>query len=245
MATFIQLDDPGREETPPRLREDLRQRHPRAAAITEFGTALTALKIKQRSAAQWFRTSERNIRRWTSGTRRTPTAVMVTVRLMLAGKVGPADVELAAISAAEGSCGPPGFIGVSARTNGHAKPRLPAPHLVGPELEPEPTPEPPALTTAAAQILALGPGSCRWPIGDPQRAGFSFCGRPTIAQPYCEQHRAAAYLAPPRHATRSGFVLMQPLRPSAPLSRARPAPSLTSPAAPLAPSITQRARAQC
>src|SRR5215471_8558226 len=74
----------------------LRQRRPRAAATTEFGVALATLGIKQHSAARWFHTSERNIRRWKSGTRRTPPGVMVTVRLMMAGKVGPADVELAA-----------------------------------------------------------------------------------------------------------------------------------------------------
>jgi hypothetical protein len=108
---------------------------------------------------------------------------MVTVQLMMAGKVGPADVELAAAS-------------ISGRTNGHAKPRPPTPRLVGSELELEPAPEPPALTTAAAQVLALTANGCRWPSGDPQRPGFCFCGRPTVAQPYCARHRAAAYVAP-------------------------------------------------
>src|SRR5262245_47084236 len=96
MATFIQSGDPGREKTPPRLRKDLRQRRPRAVVSTEFAAALAAFGIKQRSAAQWFRTSERNIRRWKSGTRKTPPGVAVVVRLMLAGKVTIADVELAA-----------------------------------------------------------------------------------------------------------------------------------------------------
>src|SRR5262245_7296478 len=80
-------------------------------AATEFGAALTTLGIKQRSAAQWFRTSERNIRRWKSGARRTPPGVIVTVRLMMAGKVGPTDVELAAAS-------------ISTRTNDDAEGEL-------------------------------------------------------------------------------------------------------------------------
>src|SRR5262245_31365521 len=91
MAIFVHSGAPERGEIP------LRQRRPRVAAMTEFDAALTTLGIKQRAAAQWFRTSERNIRRWKSGARRTPPGVMVTVRLMLAGKVGPIDVELATV----------------------------------------------------------------------------------------------------------------------------------------------------
>jgi hypothetical protein len=185
---LVQLNDPGREETPPRLREDLRQRRARAAAATEFGAALTTLGIKQRSAAQWFCTSERNIRRWKSGTRKTPPGVMVTVRLMLAGKVGPADVELAAAS-------------ISGRANGHAKPKPPAPRLVGPAPAPtalarvEPAPADPG-RTIGEKILALAPGSCRWPLNDPRHPDFCFCGREVVEPPYCKEHRRAAYLGP-------------------------------------------------
>src|SRR5215813_11362825 len=93
MATFIQLGDPEREETPPRLREDLRRRRPRAAATTKFGQALAALKINQRIAARWFCTTARHIRRWEDGTRKTPPAVAVVVQLMMAGKVTVADVD--------------------------------------------------------------------------------------------------------------------------------------------------------
>ena len=183
MAILVQSGDPGREKTPPRLREDLRQRRPRAAAVTEFDAALTTLGIKHRSAAQWFRTSERNIRRWKSGARRTPPGVMVTVRLMMAGKVGPADVELAA--------GP-----APARTNGRAKPEPPAPQRA------EPAPKQSAsarakTATLAEKLLALVPGTCRWPCGDdPQHPDFYFCSAPTAKPPYCPRHRAVAYLAP-------------------------------------------------
>ena len=182
MATFIQSGDPGREETPPHLRDDLGRR-PRAAAATEFHKTLDALGIKQRSAAQWFHTSERNIRRWKSGTRRVPPGVMVTLQLLMAGKVGPADVELAAAAAA-----------ISVRANGHAPP---TPRLVEPAPAPtalarvEPTPADPG-QTIGEKILRLGPESCRWPLGDPLDANFRFCGRPAVAQPYCNEHRVIA-----------------------------------------------------
>ena len=51
MATFIQSGDPGREETPPRLREDLKQRHQRATAADEFRAMLNALGLTPRHAA--------------------------------------------------------------------------------------------------------------------------------------------------------------------------------------------------
>lgn len=36
---------------------------------------------------------------------------------------------------------------------------------------------------------------CRWPIGDPSRAGFTFCDRfALVAKPYCEVHCEAAYV---------------------------------------------------
>src|SRR5262245_59851 len=153
--------------------------------MTEFDAALTTLGIKQRAAAQWFRTSERNIRRWKSGTRRTPPGVMVTVRLMMAGKVGPADVELAAA------------VPVSGRTNDHANPEPPPPVLGGAPPEPlvEPAPADPG-QTIDEKILALGPGSCRWPLNDPRHPDFCFCGREVVEPPYCKEHRRAAYLAP-------------------------------------------------
>ena len=35
---------------------------------------------------------------------------------------------------------------------------------------------------------------CRWPIGDPDEAGFSFCGRSVDgARPYCQGHSRLAY----------------------------------------------------
>ena len=35
---------------------------------------------------------------------------------------------------------------------------------------------------------------CRWPIGDPDEAGFSFCGQSVEGQrPYCHGHSRLAY----------------------------------------------------
>ena len=90
MTIFVHSNAPEQGEVP------LRQRRPHAAAVTEFGTALNALEIKQRSAARWFDTSERNIRRWKSGDRRTPPAVGIVFRLLVDRKITVRDVEEAA-----------------------------------------------------------------------------------------------------------------------------------------------------
>ncbi|HTX48148.1 MAG TPA: GcrA family cell cycle regulator [Caulobacteraceae bacterium] len=36
-------------------------------------------------------------------------------------------------------------------------------------------------------LVRLGAHACKWPIGDPKCADFSFCGRPTDGR-YCEAH---------------------------------------------------------
>jgi GcrA cell cycle regulator len=37
--------------------------------------------------------------------------------------------------------------------------------------------------------------SCCWPLGEPGRPEFHFCGDPTVpAKPYCEEHVALAYV---------------------------------------------------
>jgi GcrA cell cycle regulator len=51
--------------------------------------------------------------------------------------------------------------------------------------------------TLAEMVAALTATSCRWPHGDPQHPDFRFCGSPVTASPYCEEHRAVAYLTPP------------------------------------------------
>lgn len=48
-----------------------------------------------------------------------------------------------------------------------------------------------------ADLAALPRRACRWPIGDPKAAGFSWCGAPAPQGPYCPDHRARAYRASP------------------------------------------------
>jgi hypothetical protein len=166
----------------------LRRRRPRATATTEFGAALIALRIKQRSAARWFGTSERNIRRWKSGDRHTPPAVGIVLRLLIAQKITVRDVEEAAalIPARSGSAKgePPARLraelGACAKT-----------------------------ATLVEQICALTAERCHWPVGDPKSPNFFFCNAPTIEPPYCPRHRDAAHMPQPSSKTvsahRPGF----------------------------------------
>lgn len=51
-------------------------------------------------------------------------------------------------------------------------------------------PDEPGLATS----VTLEAHMCRWPIGDPDEAGFSFCGRSVEGQrPYCQGHSRLAY----------------------------------------------------
>jgi GcrA cell cycle regulator len=52
--------------------------------------------------------------------------------------------------------------------------------------------------TGSATVLTLGSHMCKWPIGDPSSASFSFCGRASTDGPYCVQHARVAYQAQPR-----------------------------------------------
>ncbi len=59
----------------------------------------------------------------------------------------------------------------------------------------------------SATVLTLGAHMCKWPIGDPSRDGFSFCGRRTGGDegPYCTDHARLAYQpAQKKGASRSG-----------------------------------------
>lgn len=60
----------------------------------------------------------------------------------------------------------------------------------------KPLPEPvPFVTVARIGLLQLNSQTCKWPIGDPQAAGFGFCGHaPRENSPYCEYHARAAYV---------------------------------------------------
>jgi GcrA cell cycle regulator len=56
-------------------------------------------------------------------------------------------------------------------------------------------PAPPSPVAALMLPLRqLRDDQCRWPIGDPRKAGFGFCGRQKAAGvPYCAHHAAIAY----------------------------------------------------
>ena len=58
----------------------------------------------------------------------------------------------------------------------------------------------PAAIYGGDRLAELPDHACRWPIGDPSQADFSFCGAPraSVLSSYCPQHMARAYNpAPP------------------------------------------------
>jgi hypothetical protein len=185
MAILIQSGDPGRKEIPPRLREDLRRRHSRAAAADEFRETLGTLGIAQHRVAQLFGVGPRSVRRWQYGDRRVPCGVGIVLRLLAAGTVTVAQVEQAAVP-------------VPTQTNGSAKPAPLAPLFVEPASEQSALARAKAATladpglTTAEKVFALTAKACRWPYGDPGRPDFRFCGSPVVTKPYCEHHRAVA-----------------------------------------------------
>ena len=61
-----------------------------------------------------------------------------------------------------------------------------------------PSPQVACEEPGSATVLTLGSHMCKWPIGDPSRDGFSFCGRASSDGPYCVQHARVAYQAPAR-----------------------------------------------
>jgi GcrA cell cycle regulator len=43
------------------------------------------------------------------------------------------------------------------------------------------------------QLVDLGPGDCRWPVGDPKKADFFFCAAPQLTgRSYCRRHYLVA-----------------------------------------------------
>ena len=48
-------------------------------------------------------------------------------------------------------------------------------------------------------LLGLNDRACRWPVGDPSRSGFFFCGAESLPEkPFCAAHCARAYRAEQR-----------------------------------------------
>lgn len=87
------------------------------------------------------------------------------------------------------------------------RPPLPAAHEAPRERNSAPEMEPPLML----DLLALRDRTCRWPIGDPLKDGFGFCGHPSASGSYCAHHAKEA---------------VQPLKPGQPKSGAQLARSL-------------------
>ena len=91
-----------------------------------------------------------------------------------------------------------------------ARPIMSSPtvHRRPPEMHahPVPAPRPPAYVEqpGTATVLTLGAHMCKWPIGDPATADFTFCGRRSSDEgPYCIEHARVAY-QPQQPRKRSG-----------------------------------------
>lgn len=76
--------------------------------------------------------------------------------------------------------------------------RMPAPPVRPP---PPPSPRPVVFSppSDASPVRPMGPVSeCCWPIGEPGRSAFRFCGAPSEPRkPYCTEHSRLAYVRPP------------------------------------------------
>jgi len=203
-------------------------------ATTGFAT-LDVLGLTQCRIARWFGVGPRSVRRWKSGTRRTPRSVSIVLRLLAAGTVTVAQVEKVAVP-------------VPARTNGSTKPVPPAPPPAAPAPKQSASARrraktatlvgPGSTTPVVEQVVALAAG-CRWPCGDLGHPDFHFCGGMVTRGPYCEHHRAMAYLAPRPgrgQGARIGFVAhrrqprlqLAPALGSPPTPGALPATSVSS-----------------
>jgi GcrA cell cycle regulator len=72
---------------------------------------------------------------------------------------------------------------------------LPVPH-------PQPIVGPPLRKLAKRRLittLTLSSSTCKWPIGDPAKADFHYCGQlPQSGRPYCDTHDQMSYQPAPR-----------------------------------------------
>lgn len=58
----------------------------------------------------------------------------------------------------------------------------------------EPHPDSSKCLGAPVSLLGLNEATCRWPVGDPQKPDFAFCGaKPMRKFVYCECHCGVAY----------------------------------------------------
>lgn len=59
----------------------------------QFQMALDRLSLSQLGAARLVKADGRTVRRWAAGERSVPECIAILLRLLLAGKITPADVE--------------------------------------------------------------------------------------------------------------------------------------------------------
>jgi len=82
-------------------------------------------------------------------------------------------------------------------------PKLPPlPSLAGVVAEPPKLPPAPRVPRPVPRPAPTDPKHpCCWPIGEPGKPGFRFCGAPSlVGKPYCEEHAKRAYIRPSRAA---------------------------------------------
>ncbi len=72
------------------------------------------------------------------------------------------------------------------------KPRAFKPPPAPKRIRPQEVPPPEARMVS---LMDLKPNDCKWPIGDPAKPGFGFCGAKQFGSfPYCQHHVAMAYV---------------------------------------------------
>ena len=66
-------------------------------------------------------------------------------------------------------------------------------------------------------LLELEAGECRWPVGDPRREGFHFCGaQQVLGRPYCLAHWQMSFVpGKGRQSASSGTAANAPALPAA------------------------------
>ena len=80
------------------------------------------------------------------------------------------------------------------RTVAKVSVRRPAARPIPKAPPPPPIEAKPLANGEYATVLTLSEHMCKWPIGDPSKTDFRFCGRKTDpATPYCTAHSAVAY----------------------------------------------------
>jgi GcrA cell cycle regulator len=112
-------------------------------------------------------------------------------------------------------CGKIHRLNISNRTNGtNSRPprkrvRKGQSEPKAPHTSPDPLPPPPPAPLGARMlsVLELTDAVCKFPIGDPDKPAFGFCGCPRQDEgPYCGFHARIAFLPTPKKERRNRFA---------------------------------------